>query len=222
MTATPSPPPSPSVLGEQLAYYRAVAGEYHSHALDVPGQQELVGAIRSWAPAGDVLELACGTGLWTHLLVGSAGVASVTAVDGAPEMLALARERVGPEAPVRFVQADLFSWRPDRRYDAVWFGFWLSHVPEERFEPFWAMVADALAPGGQVFFFDDHHRPDEELVDGPASPIVERRLHDGTPFRVVKVPYQPELLERRLRGLGWDITVSGSAGGPFYWGSGCR
>lgn len=218
MTATPSP--SSSVLGEQLAYYRAVAGEYHTHGLDVPGQDELISAIRSWTPSGDVLELACGTGLWTRSLAGTATVTSVTAVDGAPEMLALARDRVGPEAPVRFVEADLFSWRPDRRYDTVWFGFWISHVPEERFEPFWRMVAAALAPGGQVFFFDDSHRPAEELVDGPASSIVERRLHDGTPFRVVKIPYRPEPLEQRLRALGWDVAVGGS--GPFYWGSGGR
>lgn len=207
---------SPPVLGEQLAYYRAVAGEYHTHTLDVPGQQELLAAIRSWAPAGDVLELACGTGLWTEWLLQNA--ASVTAVDAAPEMLTLARARVGPASTVRFVEADLFSWQPDRRYDAVWFGFWISHVPEERFESFWQMVADALAPGGRVFFFDDDHRTDEELIEGRDSPIVERRLHDGSRFRVIKVPYRPEPLEQRLREMGWDVTVAGS--GPFYWGSG--
>lgn len=210
----------PPVLEEQLAYYRAVAGEYHTHALDVPGQRELLAAIEASLPAGDVLELACGSGVWTERLARSA--ASVTAVDGAPEMLALARTRVGSRATaVRFVEADLFSWRPSRRYDAVWFGFWISHVPEERFEAFWRVVADALAPGGRVFFFDDNHRPDEELVEGAASPIVERRLHDGSRFRVVKIPYRPEQLEKRLQSLGWDVTVTGTAG-PFYWGSGGR
>lgn len=209
---------SPSVLGEQLAYYRAVAGEYHTHALDVPGQRELLAAIESCRPEGDVLELACGSGVWTERLMQTA--ASVTAVDGAPEMLALARARVGPTSTVRFVEADLFSWGPDRRYDTVWFGFWISHVPEERFEWFWRMVADGLAPGGRVFFFDDNHRTDEELIDGPDSPIVERRLHDGSRFRVVKIPYRPEQLERRLRGMGWNVAVAGS--GPFYWGSGGR
>jgi hypothetical protein len=29
---------------------------------------------------------------------------------------------------------------PDRRYDVVFFGFWLSHVPLERFDAFWSMV----------------------------------------------------------------------------------
>jgi len=45
---------------------------------------------------------------------------------------------------VRFIQADLFAWRPDRRYDVVFMGFWLSHVPAERFASFWSLVADCL------------------------------------------------------------------------------
>ena len=44
-------------------------------------------------------------------------------------MLALAASRVPDGAPVRFVEADLFTWEPGRRYDVVFMGFWLSHVP---------------------------------------------------------------------------------------------
>jgi len=145
----------------------------------------------------------------------------VTAVDGAPEMLARARDRVGRRAPVRFVEADLFSWKPDRRYDAAFFGFWISHVPDDQFASFWSLVADALVPGGTVFFFDDNHRTRAELIDGVNSPVVERRLNDGTPFRVIKIPYEPADLELRLRNLHWDISVKGTSG-PFYWGTGGR
>jgi demethylmenaquinone methyltransferase/2-methoxy-6-polyprenyl-1,4-benzoquinol methylase len=204
---------------DQLAYYRAVAGEYEEHAIDAPGQDELLSAIESFRPTGHVLELACGPGIWTERLARSA--ASVTAVDGAPEMLERARVRSSPAASVRFIQADLFSWRPPRRYDAVFFGFWISHVPGDRFESFWTLVDEALEPGGTVFFFDDNHRTHTELVEGPDSPIVRRQLNDGTAFRVVKIPYQPAELEQRLRALNWDITVRGTSG-PFYWGTGCR
>src|SRR3954454_1449833 len=96
---------SPSPLGEQLAYYRAVAGEYEDHAIDVPGLGELLSAIDSFRPTGDVLELACGSGIWTDGLLRSA--TTVTAVDGAPEMLARAEARVGSTGSVRFVDADL-------------------------------------------------------------------------------------------------------------------
>jgi len=208
-----------SAEAEQLAYYRAVASEYEDHEIDVPGRDELLSAIDSFRPNGDVLELACGPGVWTQTLLRSA--ASVTAVDGAPEMLARARARLGTRASLRFVHADLFSWRPDRRYDAVFFGFWISHVPEDKFASFWSLVAEALEPDGRVFFFDDSHRPDIELIEGASSAIVQRRLHDGTPFRVVKVPYEPAELEQRLRDMLWDISVTGTSG-PFFWGTGGR
>jgi len=209
---------SASILAEQLAYYRTVANEYEQHSIEANGIDELLTAIDGFRPTGDVLELACGTGLWTEHLVRSA--ATVTAVDAAPEMLARARTRDGNRA-VRFIEADLFSWRPDRRYDTVFFGFWLSHVPEQHFDSFWSLVDDCLRPDGEVFFFDDNYRTEGELIEGTSSPIIERRVGDGTAFRIVKVPFQPEALERRLRSLGWDITVRPTAG-PFYWGAGRR
>ena len=208
-----------TALTEQLAYYRAIADEYEDHAIDVPGGDELLAAIDAFRPVGDVLELACGTGIWTERLLRSA--ATVTAVDGAPEMLTRARDRLKASRSVRLVQADLFTWTPDDRYDVVFFGFWISHVPEARFESFWSLVANALRPGGVVFFFDDSFRPESELIEGQASPVVQRRLNDGTAFNVLKVPWQPSDLEDRLRALEWNVTVTGTSG-PFYWGTGGR
>jgi demethylmenaquinone methyltransferase/2-methoxy-6-polyprenyl-1,4-benzoquinol methylase len=137
-------------------------------------------------------------------------------VDAAPEMLAIASARVRDER-VRFIRADIFEWVPDRRYDVVFFGFWLSHVPPERFESFWSLVADCLKPTGRVFFVDDAHRTAEELVYGESSSLVRRQLNDGTPYRVVKVPHESKELERRLQQLGWRITITPTSG-PFFWG----
>jgi SAM-dependent methyltransferase len=206
------------LLAEQIDYYGAVAPEYGEYAIAVAGGGELVAALDAFRPAGDVLELACGPGTWTPHLCRYA--ASVTAVDASREMLALAAERVGADR-VRFIRADLFGWRPDRRYDVVFFGFWLSHVPLARFEAFWALVADCLAPGGRVFFVDDGHRTPEELVEGESSSTIRRRLNDGTAYRAVKVPHEPADLEARLARLGWRFTVTQTAG-PFYWGAGAR
>jgi demethylmenaquinone methyltransferase/2-methoxy-6-polyprenyl-1,4-benzoquinol methylase len=122
---------------------------------------------------------------------------------------------------VRFVRADLFGWRPDRRYDAVFMGFWLSHVPRSRFRAFWQLVHRCLVPGGSVLFVDDGYRTDEELVEGAASTTIQRRLPDGTAHRAVKVPHEPGALQRELAGLGWDIAVHPTSG-PFYWGAGRR
>ena len=127
------------LLDEQLAYYRALAPDYLQQGLELPGGDEVIQALDAFRPTGRVLELACGPGVWTGHLLRHAS--EVTAVDASPEMLAIATARVGPER-VRFVQADLFTWTPDRRYDVVFFGFWLSHVPAERFASFWSLVAD--------------------------------------------------------------------------------
>jgi SAM-dependent methyltransferase len=206
------------LLDEQLAYYRALGPDYLNQGLDLPGGDEVLEALEAFRPTGSVLELACGPGVWTGHLLRYAS--DLTAVDASPEMLAIAAGRVGQER-VGFLQADLFTWTPDRRYDVVFMGFWLSHVPPERFAAFWSLVADCLKPGGRVFFADDAYRTPEELVDGPASSTIARTIPDGTAYRLVKVPHQPAELERRLRQLGWDITVTSTAG-PFYWGAGSR
>ena len=206
------------VLTEQAAYYHALGEDYLNQGLDLPGGQELAEALEAFRPAGRVLELACGPGVWTGRLLRHAS--EVTAVDASAEMLAVAAARTGRDR-VRFVRADLFGWVPDRRYDVVFFGFWLSHVPPERFAAFWSLVADSLAEDGRVFFADDAYRTPDELVHGPSSSTIRRRLEDGRSYQVVKVPYEAADLEERLRRIGWDITVTATSG-PFYWGAGGR
>jgi trans-aconitate methyltransferase len=204
------------LLDEQVAYYRALAPEHEDHALPLAGGDELSAALDAFRPTGSVLELACGPGTWTGQLLRHA--TEITAVDASHEMLAIAWARHSSDR-MRFIQADIFSWEPDRRYDAVFFGFWLSHVPLELFEPFWSLVADCLEPAGRVFFVDDAYRTSDELVEGESSSIIRRRVNDGTAHRAVKVPHKPAELEERLARTGWRIRVT-SASGPFFWGTG--
>ena len=206
------------VLREQAAYYRAVASTYEKYAIPDAWGGDVAQALDAFRPTGDVLELACGPGTWTAQLLGHA--THLTAVDASAEMLRRAAARAG-DRDVRFITADIFSWRPDRTYDVVFFGFWLSHVPDARFEAFWQLVADALGPEGRVFFVDDAVRSADELVFGEASEMVRRRLRDGSEFDVVKFPHEPATLERRLRALGWQITVR-QASPVFFWGEGTR
>jgi SAM-dependent methyltransferase len=204
------------LLAEQIAYYRALAPEYELGALTDEGADELEAALEAFGPSGDVLELACGTGMWTAQLARHA--ASLTAVDASPEMLARARSRVG-ESAVRFIHSDIFAWRPAHRYDTVVFGFWLSHVPLERFARFWSLVGECLRPGGRVFFADDAHITTEERIAGEAGSSVRRLLRDGSEHRIVKVAHTPEDLEARLVAVGWSVRVKATSG-AFYWGEG--
>jgi SAM-dependent methyltransferase len=191
-----------ALVAEQVAYYRAHASDYDDAYLGKDWDR----CIDELPIAGDVLELACGTGHWTRLL--AARARSVTAVDAAPEVLALARQRVR-RLPVEFIQADVFAWQPPRRYDTVFFAFWLTHVPPARFAAFWSMVGMALAPGRRVCFLDesDQERGGERVVSDQATPAVWRRLRDGSEHRVVKVYYTPAELAARLAELGWSPDI---------------
>jgi demethylmenaquinone methyltransferase/2-methoxy-6-polyprenyl-1,4-benzoquinol methylase len=196
------------LLAEQVAYYRARAGEYDAtYPLDAgDARRQLSAQLEELAPLGKVLELACGTGQWTVELARHAS--AVTAVDASPETLAICRRRVA--APhVSLVQADLFAWHPGERYDLVFFSAWLSHVPPQRFDALWALVADCLTPHGRAFVIDE--LPAVAALEHPASgqpaPAVHRRLTNGRRFRAVKVLYAPDDLRRRLTALGWEAEV---------------
>jgi demethylmenaquinone methyltransferase/2-methoxy-6-polyprenyl-1,4-benzoquinol methylase len=210
------------LLAEQACYYRERACEYedwwfrrgrYDHGSEANARwfsdvAEAHAALESFKPAGDVLELACGTGLWTERLIRDA--TSVTAVDGSPEMLELCRSRVA-DSCVSWVQADLFAWEPKRTYDVCFFGFWLSHVPEERFEAFWAKARRAVGSDGRAFFVDSLRHELASAVDHtlpePDDPIMLRRLADGREYRIVKRFYEPSALRQRLAELGWDAQI---------------
>ena len=173
---------------------------------------------------GDVLELAAGSGIWTERLLRTAS--AVTAVDASLEMLALNRTRVDDHR-VRYVEADLFSWRPERTYDGVCFAFWLSHVPHERLDGFLQIVAAALEPDGKVFFVDSHRqrKPSTETVvqspPEPGSQVLTRRLHDGRAYRIVKNFYGPAELADRCAAAGLQVMVRETAS-AFIYGAGNR
>ena len=195
------------VVTEQVDYYRRRAGEYDETAYgDIAAARTRIGRlVTEMRPSGQVLEIACGTGLWTEALAGWAS--QVTAIDAAPEAVAIARNRIRA-ANVSFEVADVFSWQPGTRFDVIFFSAWLSHVPASRFEPFWRLLRDLLADGGRVLFIDEHadERGKEVYLPG-RDEVVERRLNDGRRFRVVKNFVDPADLERRLDQLGWDAVI---------------
>ncbi|MFI1096815.1 class I SAM-dependent methyltransferase [Streptomyces sp. NPDC020917] len=200
-----------ALLAEQRAYYRDGAAQYDRPYARYRNLQDLLAAADGLPIAGDVLELACGTGQWTAKLAGRAR--SVTAVDASAEVLALARARTAPHA-VRFVEADLFAWQPPCRYDTVFFAFWLSHVPPARLPAFWDTVAAALRPGGRAVFVDDGPGAaayEEVLADQPV-PSALRRLDDGSRYRIVKVFHDPRTLAGDLTARGWSVGIRALGG----------
>ncbi len=209
------------ILEEQAAYYRARAAEYdewffrqgrydrgpEANQKWFDEVEEVRTALDHFGPTGDILELACGTGLWTESLLQSQ-IANLRR--RLKEMISLCRSRVG-DAPT-FIQADLFNWMPDRTYDTIFFVFWISHVPPEHFDAFWEMVRVALKPGGRIFFIDSRFEPSStatnHTLESAAETTVTRKLNDGSEFKIVKLFYEPEDLEYRLKALGFEANVS--------------
>jgi demethylmenaquinone methyltransferase/2-methoxy-6-polyprenyl-1,4-benzoquinol methylase len=226
-------PEPDDLVEEQIDYYRARAPEYDDWWLRIgryeptddfgrrweAGKHELEDALRAFAPSGQVLELAAGTGNLTVALAAIEAIDHITAVDSSEEALAIARTKVSDDARATFVPADLFTWRPARQFDVVAFGFWLSHVPPQRFEGFWELVRSALRPGGRVFFVDNTV-PVEQAASAngrqtqtPWSQtwldqgVSVRTLADGREFRIVKRSWSPVDLEQELAALGWSARV---------------
>jgi SAM-dependent methyltransferase len=206
------------VIEKQIEYYNRRAPEYDETSTPpgdplAPFITEIKSALHRFAPRGTVLEIGCGTGKRTEWLLGHAR--SVTALDASAAMLERARHTIGDDR-VHWVLADAFRWEPVGRYDVVFFAFWLSHVPNARFDEFWRLVVRCLHPEGRVFFLDEgrHAHWREENID-PAVPLVRRRLRDGSEHNVVKVLWDPKELEDKLTGMGWKIAVQST--GPFYW-----
>jgi SAM-dependent methyltransferase len=207
-----------ALLTSQIDYYRARAGEYDSTSPltdDAGSRAELAAALEAFAPRGRVLELACGTGEWTAELAKHAS--QLTAVDASSEMLALNRERVG-RPDVHYLHADLFTWTPPANYDVVFFSAWLSHVPPQRFEGFWALVGSCLSDDGRVFVIDELPAAgaDERPIDDASAAAVERSLTTGARYRIVKVFHEPAVLRGRLLELGWNVEVR-TVGWRFFY-----
>lgn len=219
------------ILAEMVDYYRARAPEYDEwwqrqgrynrgpdfNALWFAEIEEVLADFDALQMTGDVLELAPGTGNWTQRLLATTN--TVTAVDASPEMIAINRARVQSER-VTYVLADLFTWQPARQYDAICFGFWLSHVPLERMDDFWRTVAKALRPGGKLFFIDNLRESTTTSVDQhlPAvgSQIMTRKLNDGRTFQIVKNYFDPAALEAQCQAAGLPVRVKTTANYFIY------
>ena len=211
-----------TALRQQLDYYRARSAEYdqwwlrqgrydrgaEDNARWFAEASEVSSALVALRPSGSILEIAGGTGIWSEKLLPFAS--ALTVLDGSPEMLAINAARLRTQS-VHYVEADIFQWQPSARFDTIFFGFWLSHVPPERFAQFWQLVRACLAPGGRVFFVDSRREATSTAVDHrlpePESAVHCRRLNDGREFQVYKVFYEPADLIARLRDLGWQFEV---------------
>ena len=228
-----------TILAEQRDYYDHRADEYdewfYRRGRYFRGDEatrtwfEEVEQVRSsfldvpWRNAR-VLEMAPGTGIWSEWLIDQGAVLSV--VDASSAMLGHLRARLGERVnDVNIEVADLFSWSPPSTFDAVFFGFFVSHVPLVQLTQFFDVVASALRPGGHVAFIDSRRDATSTAVDhvlpSVHDEVMIRRLNDGREFQIVKNFYSPQELSSAALSAGLNIHVQQSAN-YFVFGTGTR
>ena len=205
---------------DKLADYYAKRASEYERIYAKPERQPDLAALKArigkMFAGRRVLELACGTGYWTDVIAASA--AQVTALDLNEEVLAVARTKPNV-SKVEFVRGSAYEI-PDlgRRHDALFAGFWWSHVPLEKLDGFVADCLSAVAPGSLIAFLDNCY------VEGSSTALARRdkrgnsyqlrSLDDGSSHEVLKnFPTESELIQRVSR-MGWGANVELL---DYYW-----
>lgn len=186
------------------AYYHARAAEYDDWwryaARTRPGWSDeletLVATVRS-LPTGRVLDVACGTGYLTRRLSGT-----VVGIDQSDAMIEIARTRA-PNA--NFVVADALALPfDDRSFDRVFASYFYCHLEPGERERFLA-EARRVAPELVVVASRCGHGDEHERWE-------DRRLSDGSTWRVFKRVFEPDELATELGGEAihagrWFVAV---------------
>ena len=179
-------------------------------------------AARLPATAATAVDLGCGPGNSTALLVERFPGAAILGIDTSPDMLAAARRRL---PGVRFAEADIAAWRGPERFDVIFANASLQWVPDHA--ALFPALLDRLAPGGTfaVQMPDNLDEPTHRLMreiaaDGPWAD----RLAGAAAARAARHP--PDWYWRPPASAGprvdiWRTTyLHPLAGAPRAWSTG--
>lgn len=158
-------------------------------------------------PRGDVLEIACGTGLVTRRLREhlDAGVRLV-ATDLSKAMLDYARGKVGDSHRIEWLEADAVYLPFDgREFAAVVCGFGFMFVPDK--SAAFRETGRVLKEGGTLLF-DVWDRIEENLHHAACAEVIEGMFpgDEEVRFRFPYEMYDPSLLRRLLAETDFDVV----------------
>jgi ubiquinone/menaquinone biosynthesis C-methylase UbiE len=206
----------------QERYYNQRAPEYEEVYLldDVPLQRNMASigeAVNAAMQGRRVLEVACGTGIWTARLARIA--TQVVAVDAAIETLVQAQSKNLPAAKVELRVADAF--RLDLvpgEFDAGLANFFLSHVSKAKVGEFLDGFHRRIGAGALVVMCDSLDLPwaGGTVVRKPDSgdTYEQRPLKDGSQHEVIKNFYDAASLHQLLDARSTDLQVQI---GDYFW-----
>ncbi|WP_334815437.1 class I SAM-dependent methyltransferase [Nostoc sp.] len=211
-----------NILQQQIEYYRARAKEYDQwfyrkgrYDRGIENNQRwfnevavIKNTLHQIGVVDDILELACGTGIWTQELLNIGK--KITAIDASEEVITINRSKLNLLS-VEYYIKDLFSWQPDTEYDLVFFAFWLSHVPPKLLDSFLTKVYQSVRVGGQVFIIDSFFEPtstaNNHILEDDGNIYKTRKLNNDQEFQIFKIFYQPDELKDKLKKAGFEAEV---------------
>lgn len=208
-------------MSDDLATYYARRAREYERVYEKPERRTDLAALRRVLPTfftgRDVLEVACGTGWWTHAIAACAR--SVVAMDVNPEVLEIARAKPHQASRVRFELGDAFALDAVAgRFDGAFSGFWWSHVPRQELGRFLSSLHARLRPGARVVHVDNRY------VEGSSTPLSRRddagntmqlrRLENGDGYEIIKNFPTPDEVRAAIGDRAEDVHVVEL---DYYW-----
>lgn len=160
----------PSVWEDKAeAYARHAADSAYNALYERPAMLELIGPVAGL----EVLDAGCGPGLYAEELVRRG--ARVTGVDASPEMVELARARVGAHATFRVHDlAEHMAWAADGSFDLAVMALVIHHLDDR--VALLREVHRVLRPGGYLVLSTHHPMADWLRLGGSyfdVAPVEE-------------------------------------------------
>ena len=149
----------------------------------------------------DVLEVAAGTGYWTHFL--SLSARSITATDSSLETLRLLQQR-RIQCPLTVKVSDAHTLEGvQTSFSGAFAGLWFSHVPRQQHAIWLRTLTAKLKPGATVILLDNTTAQCQRLpiteTDAEGNTYQTRVTDAGNSYRIMKnFPTEADLREASL------------------------
>ncbi|HTK75684.1 MAG TPA: methyltransferase domain-containing protein [Gemmataceae bacterium] len=186
-------------------------------------RREVVHAQRRALRGRRVLEVACGTGVWTRYLADV--TEHVLATDASPRMLARARRLARtakrfPRGRLRFLRLDAYALaNAPGKFDGALAMNWFEHVPRARHDEFLDALHNKLGRGARVFIgmihLSDEWRAQLYTKPGGADLYGVRQQPDGSQYEIIDNVFAEDELRRVFAPRSKRLNVTW--GKAHYW-----
>ena len=188
--------------------FRDNAHRKYAYTFDYRMHEYMLRTFAPFLPAGRALELGCYEGAFTERL--AAVYDDLTVVEGASELLATARSRVGPR--VSFVLDRFEHFEPAGRFDAIFLLHTLEHVDEP--VALLRRVGSWLSPAGRLFLaVPNGHAASRQIAVAIGRIPHPTAVTEGEALHGHRRTYCAETLARDVTAAGLTTT---EAGGIFF------